>query len=112
LLGTLITSFPNAWDNEQPYSLKHKLDEEIQKNKQRNPISSIDYLVHLIIKLSVDFLRREGPSGIKFQEAFQESINDIVSELDTNGKNQGANGLPVGAREETIQMLQRPYEAA
>jgi len=77
----LITSFPNAWDHKQTYGLKHKLDEEI-KNKDRNPISSIDHLVHLIIKLSVDFLRRDGLNYIKFQEAFQGSINDIVSEVD------------------------------
>jgi hypothetical protein len=81
LLGTVITSFPNSWDHKQPHGLKNKLDEEIKKNKHRDPIRSIDDLVHLIIKLCVDFLRRDGPGDIKFQEAFQSSINNIVSKL-------------------------------
>jgi hypothetical protein len=80
-LGTLITSFPNSWEKNKSYSLKKSLDKEIEKNKQRDLIRSVDHLVHLIIKLSVDFFRREGPSKIKFQEAFQSSINNIVSEI-------------------------------
>jgi hypothetical protein len=78
LLGTVITSFPSAWDHQEPHGLKKKLDEEIKTNKQRDPIRSVDHLVHLVMKLSVDFLRRDGPGDIKFQEAFQSSINNIV----------------------------------
>jgi hypothetical protein len=78
LLGTVITSFPSAWDHQEPHGLKKKLDEEIKTNKQRDPIRSVDHLVHLVIKLSVDFLRRDAPGDIKFQEAFQSSINNIV----------------------------------
>jgi hypothetical protein len=78
LLGTVITSFPSAWDYQEPHGLKKKLDEEIKTNKQRDPIRSVDHLVHLVMKLSVDFLRRDGPGDIKFQEAFQSSINNIV----------------------------------
>lgn len=55
LPGTVITSFPNAWDPKQSYGLKKRLDEQIKTNKQRNPIRSVDHLVHMIIKLSVDF---------------------------------------------------------
>jgi hypothetical protein len=86
----VITSFPNAWEREekdpdrlkqkpsQPHGLKRRLDEEIKFNKQRPAIESVDHLVHLIMKLSVDFLRRDAPGGIKFQDAFQSSINNIV----------------------------------
>jgi hypothetical protein len=78
-IGTVITSFPNAWDNKQPHGLKKKLDEEIKRSRERQPIGSIDDLVHLIIKLSVDFFGRDAPGNIKFQEAFQLSIHDLVS---------------------------------
>jgi hypothetical protein len=83
-LGTVITSFPNSWDQKQSYGLKKKLDEEIKANKKRDPITSVDHLVHLIIKLSVDFLRQDGHGTIKFQEAFLSSISNIVSKLHEN----------------------------
>jgi hypothetical protein len=86
LPGTVITSFPSSWDQKQSYGLKKRLDEEIKTNKKRDPITSVDQLVHLIIKLSVDFLRQDGPSRIKFQEAFLSSINNIVSNLHENQK--------------------------
>lgn len=92
VIGTVITSFPNAWEGEKkhdglkqelsekpkPLGLKKRLDDEINLNITRPAIESVDHLVHLIIKLSVDFLRRDAPGGIKFQDAFQSSINNIV----------------------------------
>ena len=95
MIDTVITSFPNAWEREEkqteglkqksgqkikPYGLKRRLDEEIKFNKTRPAIQSVDHLVHLIMKLSVDFLRRDAPGGIRFQDAFQSSINNIVRE--------------------------------
>ena len=89
ILGTVITSFPNAWEREEKHEekpsekikhpgLKKRLDQEIKLNKTRTAIESVDHLVHLIVKLSVDFLRRDAPGDIKFQDAFQSTINNIV----------------------------------
>ncbi|PVH71693.1 hypothetical protein DL98DRAFT_93576 [Cadophora sp. DSE1049] len=81
--GTLITSFPNTWDDESPYSLKTTLNQDMRNkegNNKRKLIGSVDDLLHWIIRHSVDFLRREGPSDIKFQVAFQSSINNIADQ--------------------------------
>ncbi|KAE9365921.1 hypothetical protein N431DRAFT_495731 [Stipitochalara longipes BDJ] len=115
--GTVITSFPNSWEREEkqphglmekldeevkPHGLKRKLDEEIKFNKQRPAIESVDHLVHLIMKLSVDFLRRDAPGGIKFQDAFQSSINNIRLALT---KKLNTRALTEAQRTENIEKL-------
>jgi len=95
--GTVIISFPNSWDQRQSYGLKKKLDEEIKTNKKRDLITSVDHLVHLIIKLSVDLLRQDGPGTIKFQEAFLSSISNIVSKLHENQSASVAHNILVRA---------------
>ena len=80
--GTVITCFPNTWDPKlnKEFDLRTVVEMELEQNKSRRPIRSPEELVHLVLKLSVDFFERKGPGGFKFQECFQSSINDIVEE--------------------------------
>ncbi|KAK3989115.1 hypothetical protein QBC44DRAFT_381891 [Cladorrhinum sp. PSN332] len=75
---TVITSFPNTWEPNSEYNLFRYLRQDLQNNDSRPLIGSGLDLANLIIKSSVDFIRRQGPMGISLQEAFQASINDIA----------------------------------
>jgi len=75
---TVITSFPNTWQSSSHYSLLGHIRQNLQKDGSRPLIESGLDLANLIIKISVDFLRRSGPMGISLQEGFQASINDIA----------------------------------
>lgn len=75
---TVITSFPNTWQSNSDYSLLRHVRQNLQNDDSRPLIESGLDLANLIIKSSVDFLRRSGPMGISLQEGFQASINDIA----------------------------------
>ena len=96
----MITSFPNPWhldeshegeldeddphNNDNSYNLKKIIQHELGNNKARGLIKSTEFLVHLILKTSLDFFRREGPLRVKFQECFQSSIHEVVRQLAPN----------------------------
>ncbi|KAJ3535709.1 hypothetical protein NM208_g7028 [Fusarium decemcellulare] len=75
--GTVLTCFPNTWEPNEKFSLRHKLSAELV-NKSRNPILSTEDLIHFILRNSIEFFRREGPLKFKFQECFHSSINDVA----------------------------------
>ncbi|KAK4158875.1 hypothetical protein QBC43DRAFT_248639 [Cladorrhinum sp. PSN259] len=75
---TVITSFPNTWEPNSEYNLFRYLRQDLQNNDSRPLIESGFDLANLIIKSSVDFIRRQGPMRISLQEGFQASINDIA----------------------------------
>ncbi|KAK4224297.1 hypothetical protein QBC38DRAFT_24204 [Podospora fimiseda] len=75
---TVITSFPNTWEPNSEYNLIRCLRQDLQNNDSRPLIESGLDLANLIIKSSVDFIRRQGPMKISLQEGFQASINDIA----------------------------------
>ena len=76
--GTVITSFPDTWSVGANYNLKNIVLKDIDQNKTRFPIQSVEDLVNFIIKFCIDFFKRNGPGEIGFQDCFQSSINDIV----------------------------------
>lgn len=77
---TVITSFPDTWNAKEGHNLRKQLiDQELRKNKDRPLIHSAMDLANLVIKCSVDFMKREGPLRVSLQESFQSSINDVVS---------------------------------
>jgi hypothetical protein len=75
--GTVITSSPNTWNGHEDYNLSRALVEELRHNKDRPVIRSVEDLLHLVLKTSVDFFRRKGPANFQFHECFQSSINKV-----------------------------------
>jgi hypothetical protein len=76
-LGTIITSFPSTWDEHEDFNLSNILDKEIRENGHRRMIKSAEDLLHLIVKTSVDFIKREGPAGFSLQESFRDSVTKL-----------------------------------
>lgn len=75
--GTVLTSSPSTWDGHESFNLSNVIMYELRENKDRGIIRSIEDLLHLILKTSVDFFRRKGPANFRFQESFQSSINNV-----------------------------------
>ncbi|KAL2192757.1 hypothetical protein P885DRAFT_46914 [Corynascus similis CBS 632.67] len=75
--GTVITSSPNTWDAHEDFNLSNVVVKELRHNKDRPIIKSVEDLLHLILKTSVDFFRRKGPANCQFHECFQSSINGV-----------------------------------
>jgi len=76
-LGTIITSFPSTWDEHEEFNLSNILDKEIRENGHRRMIKSAEDLLHLIVKTSVDFIKRKGPAGFSLQESFRDSVTKL-----------------------------------
>lgn len=70
---------PNTQKPSEQYNIKKLLSREIETNKARQAIQSPDSLVEMILKICLNIMTRQGPGGVKLQEAFQSSINTIVS---------------------------------
>jgi hypothetical protein len=84
---TVITSFPNTWVATENYNLmEHLLKKELKGHPSDRPLdrpligaeNSMD-LANAIIRGSVSFLERVGPSNARLAETFQSSITMIVS---------------------------------
>ncbi|KAK0614626.1 hypothetical protein B0T14DRAFT_436163 [Immersiella caudata] len=75
--GTLVTSSPNTWNGQEEFNLSNVIVKELRYNKDRPIIKSMEDLLHLILKTSVDFFKRKGPVGFQFHECFQSSINNV-----------------------------------
>jgi len=75
--GTIITSSPNTWNGQEDFNLTNVIVKELRYNKDRPIIKSMEDLLHLILKTSVDFFKRKGPVGFQFHECFQSSINNV-----------------------------------
>ncbi|KAK0673165.1 hypothetical protein QBC41DRAFT_352872 [Cercophora samala] len=78
--GTVITCMPNTQKPSEPYNIKRILSREIETNKSRQAIQSPDSLVEMILKTCLNIMTRQGPGGVKLQEAFQSSINTIAED--------------------------------
>lgn len=78
--GTIITSAPNTWNADEEFNLSRVLVKELVHNKDRPIIKSVEDLLHLILRTSVDFFRRKGPANCQFHECFQSSINAVSEE--------------------------------
>lgn len=76
---TVITSFPDTGEPSEFFNLKTLLMKELRGNNDRPLIHSAMDLANLIIKSSVDFMKRKGPLTHSLQESFQSSISDVVS---------------------------------
>jgi hypothetical protein len=76
--GVVITSFPNTWETGQAYNLVNLLKDEVLETHNRPLIRNATDLANIIIKCSIDFIRRSGPMDISLLQAFQSSINNIV----------------------------------
>ncbi len=77
-LDTVITSFPGSWSTDESYDLTTAIMQQIDNHKDRHLIKSVEDLIYLILRASVDFFQRKGPGNTEFHECFQSSINDIV----------------------------------
>ncbi|KAK0638447.1 hypothetical protein B0T16DRAFT_337864 [Cercophora newfieldiana] len=75
--GTVVTSSPNTWNGQEEFNLSNVIVRELRYNKDRPIIKSMEDLLHLILKTSVDFFKRKGPAGFQFHECFQSSINNV-----------------------------------
>jgi len=75
--GTILTCSPNTWNGQEEYNLSNVIVRELRYNKDRPIIKSIEDLLHLILKTSLDFFKRKGPAGFQFHECFQSSINNV-----------------------------------
>ncbi|KAK4096981.1 hypothetical protein N658DRAFT_500971 [Parathielavia hyrcaniae] len=75
--GTIITSAPNTWNGQEEFNFSNVVVRELRYNKDRHIIRSVEDLLHLILKSSVDFFRRKGPVNFQFHECFQSSINNV-----------------------------------
>lgn len=84
---TVITSLPNTWVAAENYNLvEHLLRKELKGHPSDRSLdrpmigakNSMD-LANAIIRGSVSFLERIGPSNTKLEESFQSSITMIVS---------------------------------
>ncbi|KAK4677382.1 hypothetical protein QC764_405710 [Podospora pseudoanserina] len=78
--GTVITCMPNTQKPSEQYNIKKLLSREIETNKARQAIQSPDSLVEMILKICLNIMTRQGPGGVKLQEAFQSSINTIAED--------------------------------
>ncbi|KAK4194328.1 hypothetical protein QBC40DRAFT_188426 [Triangularia verruculosa] len=78
--GTVITCMPNTEKPSEQYNIKKLLSREIETNKARQAIQSPDSLVDMILKTCLNIMTRQGPGGVKLQEAFQSSINTIAED--------------------------------
>ncbi|KAF4985060.1 hypothetical protein FDECE_16860 [Fusarium decemcellulare] len=86
--GTVLTCFPNTWEPNEKFSLRHKLSVELV-NKSRNPILSAEDLIHFILRNSIEFVRREGPLNFKLPECFNSCINDVAEKQEKQFKQFG-----------------------
>ena len=86
----MISSFSDPWDpdnaNEdsnkrESYTLKDVIQDALGGREHSKFVDSAEGLAHLILKSSLDFFEREGPVGMKFQDCFQASINDVVCQI-------------------------------
>ncbi|KAL2259464.1 hypothetical protein VTK26DRAFT_6854 [Humicola hyalothermophila] len=75
--GTVITSCPNTWNGQEDFNLSDVIVKELRHNKDRPIIKSVEDLLHLILRTSVDFFQRKGPANCQFHECFQSSINNV-----------------------------------
>ncbi|KAK0711738.1 hypothetical protein B0H67DRAFT_492589, partial [Lasiosphaeris hirsuta] len=75
--GTVITGSPNTWNGQEEFNLSNVVVKELRYNKDRCIIKSVEDLLHLILKTSVDFFKRKGPANFQFHECFQSSINNV-----------------------------------
>ena len=75
--GTIITSFPSTWRSDEDFNLSKIFIHQLLDNKDRPVMRSIEDLLHLILKTSLDFFKRKGPAGFQFHECFQSSINNV-----------------------------------
>ena len=75
--GTVLTSSPSTWKGHESFNLSNVVMNELKYNRDRGIIRSVEDLLHLILKTSLDFFRRKGPAKFQFQECFQSSINKI-----------------------------------
>ncbi|KAK5658125.1 hypothetical protein OQA88_2681 [Cercophora sp. LCS_1] len=75
--GTVITSSPSTWNGQEDFNLTNVIVRELRYNKDRPIIKSIEDLLHLVLKTSLDFFKRKGPVGFQFHECFQSSINNV-----------------------------------
>ncbi|KAK4149190.1 hypothetical protein C8A00DRAFT_38221 [Chaetomidium leptoderma] len=75
--GTVITSSPNTWNGQEDFNLSNVIVRELRYNKDRPIIKSVEDMLHLVLKTSVDFFKRKGPVNIQFHECFQSSINNV-----------------------------------
>ncbi|KAK4129666.1 hypothetical protein N657DRAFT_562601 [Parathielavia appendiculata] len=75
--GTVITSSPNTWNGQEEFNFSNVVVRELRYNKDRQIIKSVEDLLHLILKTSVDFFQRKGPANFQFHECFQSSINNV-----------------------------------
>lgn len=73
----MITFFPDTWQPQESYNLKNVVMKQLN-DPDRPVLNSVELLFDLILKTVLGFLQREGPLGVKFQDSFQSSINDIV----------------------------------
>jgi hypothetical protein len=80
VLGTVITSCSDTWNLNGPFSLASAVKEEL-KNRERPFIESAEDVAHMILRTSINFFKREGPTESKFQDCFVSSINDTVSQF-------------------------------
>jgi len=86
--GTVISSFSDPWDPSKPapigdtpknsYTLKDIVSNTLNSKEQPYFVDSPERLLHLILRAGLDFFERQGPLGIKFQDCFQASMNDVV----------------------------------
>ncbi len=76
--GTVISSSPSTWDGGEDFNLSNVIVKELQCNKDRTVIQSIEQLLHLILRTSLDFFSRKGPVNFQFHECFQSSINNVA----------------------------------
>jgi len=92
--GTVISSFSDPWDPGnansdvnmmKSYSLKNVIEDALGGMERSTFIDSAEGLVHLILRTCLDFFELEGPLGMKFQDCFQTSINDVVGQLSLTG---------------------------
>ncbi|KAK7748292.1 hypothetical protein SLS62_008753 [Diatrype stigma] len=106
--ATVITSFPNTWDSSSGYNLiRHILRNEVENNDNRPLIRSPLDLANLVVRGSVDFIRRQGPMEITLEECFQSSINDIVEAEKQATQFQRFNNLIQGLNERQVNQKDR-----
>lgn len=106
--GTIITSFPSTWRSEEDFNLSKIFIQQLLDNKDRPIMRSIEDLLHLILKTSLDFFKRKGPAGFQFHECFQSSINN-VSERQSHLFNH-FRGITKRLQNEKLEQAQRKKE--
>ncbi|KAK1759815.1 hypothetical protein QBC47DRAFT_291905 [Echria macrotheca] len=81
--GTVISSFPSTWGDDDDFDHMKVLVNELGKNKERpgmeRPlIRSAEHLLHILLRTSLDFGKRNGPAGFRFEDCFLSSINNVA----------------------------------